>query len=265
MATSATAYTLVENWGAVGSVCLNRPEKKNALPIRGYLAVAEAIDNLAVQGCSVIVLRAVGPDFCSGGDFNELNDAIRTGRAEPVVEEFASAAQSLFITIEETPAIVVCAVQGRCLAGGLVMVLCSDLCVATEDAVFGVPEGLVGLAESFVPLRLGSRIGVARAKEMMFTGRSIEAHSALSWGLINRVTAGDRLSAETNELIGQILRTGKNARAAYKRVINRTFMPFDPGVVIETNVSAEASEGMRAFLERRAPQWLSESEGTWLK
>ena len=114
-----------------------------------------------------------------------------------------------------------------CQGGGLVMTLMSDLAVVSDRATFRVPELLRGVADCYLGARLASRVGVARAKWLLFTAQPFSAAEALAMGLVSRVVPHDRLDAAVAETIGWIRQTGPRARTALKRDLNRQLPALD--------------------------------------
>lgn len=161
---------------------------------------------------------------------------------------------------------VIAAVNGAAYGGGGELVLAASLVVAAEHAVFAFPEARMGLLPDAGGLhRLPARVPRAVALEMLLTGRSITAHEALRWGLVNRVVAADRVLAEALDLAREIIRSAPLAVAAIMRATSVAQGATDedgfariaarvPQVAV-ISASEDAAEGVRAFAERRTPAW----------
>lgn len=244
----------------VARVRLNRPKDLNCLSFQGYGALADAIvEASADDSVDVIVLSGSGRAFSTGGDLKQILAAFAAGEDEVarVTHRFADASMRAFQALEATPKTVVTMVNGICQAGGLSLVLCSDVCVASESARFSVPEGLVGLADPYAPARLARRIGTARAKWMLFGAQAIDAETALSYGLVNRVVEHGALEEETNAVVASLQATSPVTRALYKKAVNDDQAAFDREVMLRANAGADAYEGVRAFVDKNSPVWPS--------
>jgi enoyl-CoA hydratase len=160
-----------------------------------------------------------------------------------------------FVQIERCPKLVLVRINGMCQGGGLVMTLMSDLSIACESARFRVPELLRGVADPWVIGRLASRVGMAQAKRLTFTGRYFSAREALDMGLIGEVVPDDALDAAVEKTIDEIRGTGPRARVLAKRDFNSQLPPLNMGMYQESLASPECIEAWKAFIEKRAPRW----------
>ncbi len=253
---------LVEKQDAVGILRLNRPEKRNAMSAR---LVDEAIEALRDfdndPGVNAVVILSTHPSvFCAGRDLDEGS----AGTADIIRQrEIAERPPRLFLTIRTLKKVVIAGVNGFALAGGMGLAAWCDLVVASEDAVFGLPEANVGLFPSTVLPALGlSTASVKKCLEMVLTGERISASEAEKLGIVNSIVPSDRLEEATLELAKKI--AGKSP--ATTQVAKKTFynmLNMEPaqatryGVEITSllAVSADGIEGQRAFLEKREPRW----------
>jgi enoyl-CoA hydratase/carnithine racemase len=142
-----------------------------------------------------------------------------------------------------------------CQGGGLVMTLMSDLAVVSEQARFRVPELLRGVADCYLGARLAARVGVARAKSLLFTARYFSAAEALAMGLVSDVVPHERLGTAIDETIALVRQTAPKARSALKRDLNRHLPPIDMPMFAESLRGDEVREGFQAFAEKRPPSW----------
>jgi enoyl-CoA hydratase/carnithine racemase len=161
-----------------------------------------------------------------------------------------------FVQFERCPKVIVLGINGMCQGGGLNLTLTSDIAIASERAVFRAPELLRGVADCFLGARLASRVGLARAKYLLFTAREFTAAEALAMGLLARVVPHDGLQAAIAETIGWVRQTGPQARAALKRDLNRQLPPIDVPMFVDSLASDEVREGFAAFVEKRPPRWV---------
>ena len=209
----------VEQDGAVLHLILNRPEKRNALTRDMLLALRAALQGGERNSdINVIVLRAAGPDFCAGFDLSRV-------RSEEVPEDrMVREEEELYensLAFRNSPKPTIAAVQGACIAGGLLLSQMCDLIIASDDAYFYNPlvrMGGVGLELLMEPWDLGIR----QAKRYLFTGERIPADVALKFGMITDIASRDRLPTATSELAAKVAAMPPVTIRLLKKSINRT-------------------------------------------
>jgi enoyl-CoA hydratase/carnithine racemase len=240
-----------ERGDGVLRVVIDRPERKNALTIEMYHGLKKAAV-LAERDpeIDVVVVTSVGDVFCVGGEMGGKHE----GGAN-LDRETDGLDLLPFVQFERCPKIVLLGVNGMCQGGGLNMVLMSDLAIASDRATFRAPELLRGVADCFLGARLASRVGLARAKTLLFTAREIGAAEALAIGLVSDVVPGARLEDAVEEMVDRVRRTGPRARSLLKRDLNRHLPPIDVPMFAESLASDEVREGFAAFVEKRPPRW----------
>src|SRR5262249_3683504 len=164
-------------------VVIDRPERRNALTIEMYHGIKKAAV-LAERdpAVDVLVVTASGEYFCVGGEMGGRHEG-----GQLMDRETDGLHLTPFVQLERCPKLVLMAINGMCQGGGLVMTLMSDLSVVSERATFRVPELLRGVADCYFGARLASRVGMARAKYLLFTAQYINAAEALAMGLVARV------------------------------------------------------------------------------
>ena len=238
-------------------VVLDRPDRRNACTIEMYHGIKKAAV-LAERDpdIDVLVLTGSGDYFCVGGEMGGKHEG-----GQPLDRETDGLDLTPFVQLERCPKIVLTAINGMCQGGGLVMTLMSDVSVVSDRARFRVPELLRGVADCYLGARLAPRIGVARAKYLLFTAQYFSAAEALGMGLVSRVVPHETLEAAVAETIGWIRETGPEARTALKRDLNRALPRIDLEMFAESLRSDEVSEGFRAFVEKRPPGWSPEGSG----
>jgi enoyl-CoA hydratase/carnithine racemase len=232
-------------------VVIDRPERRNALTIEMYHGLKKAAV-LAERDpdVDVLVVTSTGAYFCVGGEMGGRHEG---GQAlDRETERFDLLP---FVEFERCPKIVLMAINGMCQGGGLNLTLMSDLAVASERATFRAPELLRGVADCFLGARLASRVGIARAKYLLFTAQSVTAAEALAMGLVARVVPHADLEAAVAETVGWVRQTGPRARAALKRDLNRQLPAIDFPMFAESLASDEVREGFAAFVAKRPPRW----------
>jgi len=234
-------------------VVIDRPERRNALTIEMYHGLKKAAV-LAERDphVDVLVVTSTGDYFCVGGEMGGQHEG-----SQPMDRETDRFDLLPFVEFERCPKIVLMAVNGMCQGGGLNMVLMSDLSVVSDRARIRAPELLRGVADCFLGARLATRVGIARAKYLMFTAQYISAAEALAMGLVSRVVPHDQLDAAVVETIDWVRQTGPRARTALKRDFNRHLPTIDFPMFAESLASDEVREGFAAFVEKRPPRWTS--------
>ncbi len=191
--------------------------------------------------------------FAPGGDLG--------GRREPGDEPTPDIGPDIlpFLTIRDSRAPVVSAVNGICQAGGLLIAMLSDIAVASDRATFRVPELLRGIPDATYAAVLPAHVGIAVARDLLLTGRRFDAAEAQRLGVISRVVPHEQLRAAALETVGEILQTPPMARTQTKRMLNERYGLVDYQTMFWALAeSPEPREGMQAFMEKRAPSWVPE-------
>jgi len=232
-------------------VVIDRPERRNALTIEMYHGLKKAAV-LAERDAAIDVLlvTATGEWFCVGGEMGGKHEG-----GAPIDRETDGIDLLPFVQFERCPKIVLMGINGMCQGGGLNMTLMSDLAVASERATFRAPELLRGVADCFLGARLAARVGIARAKTLLFTAAEVSAADALAMGLVSRVVPHGELETAIAETIERVRQTGPRARTALKRDLNRHLPTIDFPMFTESLASDEVREGFAAFVEKRPPRW----------
>jgi methylglutaconyl-CoA hydratase len=243
----------VERDGNVYRVTLARPERRNAFDAE---LIAELTDAFADVGdARAVVLAGEGDTFCAGADIEWQRSAIDLSFEENV--EDALRLYRMLETIDSCPAPVVARIQGYCLGGGCGLASCVDIAIAGEDAVFGFSEVKLGIVAAVIsPFALG-RIGPGAARRYFLTGERFGTDVALRIGLAHEIAAS--LDEAVERAVGELLSSGPNAVREAKGLIRSG--PRDGQALAELaarmRASEEGQDGLRAFLERRRPGWLT--------
>jgi enoyl-CoA hydratase/carnithine racemase len=213
-----------EDRGAVRHVILNRPEKRNAMSQALLLELGDALRE-AKRDASVhcVVLRGEGPVFSAGVDLGEL----ASFAGDPtVLRPFRNVFLDCPNLCEEMPKPVVCQIHRACFGGALEVALGCDLRIASEDSQLGLPEVKFGIIPDVGgSSRLPAVVGLGRAKELIMTGRTIDAAEAHRIGLLNRVVPADELEQATQALVDELLANSPVAVGRAKRVIDASARP----------------------------------------
>lgn len=237
-------------------VTLNRPERRNALTIELLTELTDALNAAdADPKKRVLVLRGAGKAFCAGLDLQETTVTERAHRsAEMVAKTLLAISQTRLITIAQ--------VHGAAVAGGAGLMSACDFVVVAERTKIGYPETKRGLVAGLVLTFLRRQLRERDIRELLFTGELIEAGRAKEIGLVTRVVPPNELENETEKLVSAILEGAPNALARTKRLIEELWSSsvqedLDHALRyhMEARESAEAKEGIAAFLEKRPPNW----------
>ena len=246
--------------GAIATVQLNRPQKKNSLNSELRREMEEALGVIERDTSLKVVIVTGGEEiFCAGADIGEIKEATTAEANYKHAREF----QLLFDQIESLPQPVIAAVSGYALGGGCELALSCDFRIASEGARFGLPEIKIGaFPGGGGTQRLPRLVGAAKAKEMIFTGDPISADQALSLGLVVKVVPKDKLAEEAKGLAAKLAVLPRLAMEASKRVINKGLeMDLASGLELEARcfgnlaTSHDLNEGILAFLEKRKPNF----------
>jgi enoyl-CoA hydratase/carnithine racemase len=250
-----TPFLRLEREGHLAWCTIDRPKSRNALSGAMYYGIKKAVShvNKLAEPCALII-TGVGDVFAPGG---ELRGVVEDH--DPRFDFVVPSDALPFEEIRHSLAPVVSAVNGICQGGGLLIAMLSDVAVASERATFRAPELLRGIADTGYASYLPPHIGVANARDVLLTGRKIDAQEALRMGLIARVVPHDTLADAAREVAEQILMTAPEARMHVKRIINDRYGKPDR-MSMDWSIfrGPEAREGMTAFAEKRSPSWIPE-------
>jgi enoyl-CoA hydratase/carnithine racemase len=238
--------------GALAWCIIDRPEARNAFTPAMYFGIKRAVRlvNLDPE-LAALIITGTGDAFSTGGDLGQ--------RSHPDDEPVPDLGPDTlpFLTIRDSRAPVVSAVNGMCQAGGLMIAMLSDIAVASDRATFRAPELLRGIVDSVFAAVLPAHVGVAVARDLLLTARRFDAAEALRLGVISRVVPHEQLNAAAVQAVGDLLQTGPLARAQVKRMINDRYGMIDQKTMYDSlETSPEPGEGMRAFMEKRSPNWV---------
>jgi enoyl-CoA hydratase/carnithine racemase len=239
--------------GKVFATCtVDRPRARNALTPAMYFGLRYAIAQVEQDpDLAGLLLTGTGDVFVPGGDLGQ--------HGEDDWMDFASLLGmdvTPFDALRKATKPVVCAVNGLCQGGGLMIALCSDLAVVSERATFRVPELFRGIADTYYSQVLARVVGAVRTRDLMLTGRTLSAQEALDWGLVSRVVPPGDLLEVAHEALGQICRTAPRARQEIKSSLDGYLGLFDRIGMAASLRGSETREGFRAFKEHRSPDWV---------
>src|SRR5437588_8632654 len=239
----------IERDGQVLRVTLAKPERRNAFDAE---LIAELYDAFADVGdARAVVLAGDGPSFCAGADVEWQRGSIDLSYEENVDD--ALRLYRMCETIDRCAAPVVARVHGYALGGGSGLVACSDVAVAAPDATFGFSEVKLGIIPAVISPFVLPRIG-AHARRYFLTGERFGAETALRIGLVHEVSAG--LDDAVERVAGELLSSGPQAVREAKRLIReRPEGEETAQIAARLRAGEEGQEGLRAFLDKRKPDW----------
>jgi enoyl-CoA hydratase len=253
-------YLIVEkDADGIATIRLNRPDAKNALNLELIAELGQAADLVARDGEVRAVIVTGGEDnFAAGGDIKEMS-----GKYAPDMLTAYGADLSGFEKIERIPKPVIAAVSGYALGGGTELALVCDMIVASETAVFGMPEITLGIIPGAGGTqRLPRLVGPNRAKELIFTGAFYDVHACREMGLVNKVVPVADLMEEARKLALRCIRNGAVALACAKACVNEGMnTDLYSGLAYERKCfsllfsTEDQKEGMAAFKEKRKAEF----------
>ncbi|WP_421789100.1 enoyl-CoA hydratase/isomerase family protein [Hyphobacterium sp.] len=253
----ATPFLSLEQDGPVATLVIDRPSHKNALNEAMWAALPELAESAATNAATrLLVVRGFGGAFSAGADISEFQDVYGTpDRAAAYSAKIASALDAL----AKFPLPSLAAIDGACIGGGCGLAIACDFRIATSRSVFGITPAKLGLAYPLNDMRrLISTIGRSAAKDLLFTGRLVDASEAHELGLANRIVADHELPSSVREWTGQLLKASSNTARITKQMIRL----IDSGLVdeipesrqlfLEAFQSADFARGYRAFLQKQS-------------
>jgi methylglutaconyl-CoA hydratase len=244
----------------VATVTLNRPDKRNAISYELIEDLLAALDEIAGSPAQILLLTGAGKAFCSGMDLENLKAL--SGRSPEQSLKDSETMARLFRSLYDFPKPTIAAVNGAAIAGGCGLATLCDFTLAVPEAKFGYTEVRIGFVPAIVSTFLLRQIGEKHARDLLLTGRIIDADEAQRMGLINEVVAADKLMARARELAAQLMENSPASLTATKRLLSehaRGELDTQIKAAIRENAGIRSTrdfrEGISSFLERRKPHW----------
>lgn len=257
-----TTYStlLLEIAGDVATITLNRPEKRNAISTEMIADLLAALDEVERGAARVAILTGAGKAFCSGMDLDTLSAISTQSPAQNVSDSRRMA--TMFRRIWSFPKPLIAAVNGPAIAGGCGIATLCDFTLAVPEAKFGYSEVRIGFIPALVSVFLIRQIGEKRARDLLLTGRIVDAGEARELGLVTRVVAADKLMDNARELAAALLSASPTSVLGTKKLLTE-FAAAEVDAQLERAVMENADiratpdfrEGLAAFLEKRKPVW----------
>ena len=263
-ATSADAPVLLDIQDAIAHITLSRPTAMNAL----NLEMAKALLDAAMRcdettGVRAVVLSGAGKMFCAGGDVRQFVNMTEGARLPTYVRAITTYLHAAISCLARMNAPVIAAVEGGAAGGGMSLALACDLVIAAESARFTAAYTRIGLCpDGSMTYTLARLVGMRRALELTLTNRALTAREALDWGMISVVAPDGEALRQADALASQFAQGPTLAYGATKRLIHQgwsetleTQMMAESQAIAAMSATADASEGMRAFLAKRQPEF----------
>jgi methylglutaconyl-CoA hydratase len=251
----------VEFDGPVARIWMNRPEVRNAFDGLMITELRKVLFDLRLlDSVRVVVIGGRGPAFCAGADLQWMRAVAAFTRDDNLRE--AQAMADLFFTVYESPKPVIARVHGAALGGGSGLVAACDIPVAALGTQFGFTEVRLGILPAVISPYVVAKIGEAAARELFLTGERFEAVRACEIGLIRSAVPEEDLDATVERRVEELLKSGPRAVAEAKALIREVawrrvedVQRYTVERIADIRITAEAQEGMKAFLEKRKPTW----------
>lgn len=248
----------------IATVLLNRPDRHNAFDDVMIGQLREHFDMLAARAdVRVVVLAAEGRSFSAGGDLAWMRRMADYDYDDNLND--ARALAGMLLALKTLPQPTLARVQGGAFGGAVGLLCCCDIAIGVDTASFGLTEARVGLIPATIGPHVVEALGSRWARRLFLTAERFDASRAREIGLLHEVCAIDELDARTDALISQLLANGPDAlREAKALCADLVYAPLDDALLEDTSrriaarrVAAEGQEGLKAFLEKRSPAWVS--------
>ena len=248
--------------GPVARLRLNRPELHNAFDAMLIAALTGALEAVADDdSVRVVVLEGEGPSFSAGADLNWMRGMAAASEEANRTDSLALA--RLMRTLDELPRPTIARIQGAAFGGGVGLVACCDIAIASADAKFGLTESKLGLLPAVISPYVLDAIGPRQARRWFATAEIFDAATALEIGLLHQVVEADTLDAAVQRQVDLLLKAGPHASAQAKSLVRRVAFERDrdrldhdnAALIARLRVSDEGQEGLGAFLDKRKPRW----------
>jgi methylglutaconyl-CoA hydratase len=247
----------------IATLTLNRPDKRNAISYELIDDLIRALDEVRNSSAGVLILTGAGKAFCSGMDLDNLKALIGRTPAQNLADSRTMV--GLFRSLYEFPKPTIAAVNGAAIAGGTGLALLCDFTLAVPEAKFGYTEVRIGFVPAIVSTFLLRQVGERYARDLLLTGRIIEADEAHRIGLINEIVSAEKLIGRARELAAQLMENSPASLVCTKRLLSeyaRTELDAQIQSAVRENAAIRSTrdfrEGISSFLEKRKPRWSGE-------
>lgn len=250
----------VETSGHMATITLNRPEKRNAISIRMISDLHAALDSVEKTRTRVVILTGAGKAFCAGIDLDYLQSISSQSASDN--QEDARRIAKLFRKIWSYSKPMIAAVNGHALAGGCGIATLCDFTIAVPEAKFGYTEVKIGFLPAIVSVFLSRQVGEKRTRDLLLTGRIMEASEAKEMGLVNEIVPAENLMARVHELAETLIAASPSSITRAKHLLTCAAAggvdtDLERAVLESARIrcSPDFKEGVASFLEKRKPNW----------
>src|SRR5216684_6807377 len=256
---------LLESSEHIATITLNRPDKRNSITTQMIADLHSVLDIVENTHARVVILTGAGKTFCAGMDLSLLQAVATQSPSEN--QEDSRRMAKLFRRIWSYSKPMIAAVNGHALAGGCGIATLCDFTIAVPEAKFGYTEVKIGFLPAIVSVFLTRQIGEKRCRDLLLTGRIIEAVEAKEFGLVSEVVPAERLMARAHELADLLIAASPSSLARSKRLLVSSAAPgvdhdLERAILENARIrcSPDFKEGLASFLEKRKPVWQGDSE-----
>lgn len=241
MATRAYNHIIYQKKPPIANITFNRPEKVNALSEDLQAEVREALEDAGWQDneIRVIIIKGAGHNFSAGFDLSSSGTADAVQWRSRFLKGKGFSATGWWEVFWGNPKPLIAQVHGYCIAGGCATACFCDLCICSEDALFGAPE--IRFSGPYLPAIWPWILGMRKARELLYTGNLIDAQEACRLGLVNRVVPIDKLEEEVNKLAQTIAKVPAGCNEYSKKLVNMTYEMMNIRLAMERSIELEAN------------------------
>jgi methylglutaconyl-CoA hydratase len=251
----------IQHDGPLTRLTLNRPDVRNAFDDQLVDRLTAAGRELARRRATrIVILQGAGPVFCAGADVHWMAQMVNYTHQQNSLD--ASRLAIMFHVLNTLPQPLIARIHGAALGGGAGLAAVADVVVSDEEAVYGFTEVKLGILPAVISPYVLAKIGPSAARELFLTGARFSAARAKEIGLVHYVEPGGKVEERIELLAGELLSSGPTAIALAKDLIRRVVCEMPDNVIgltsetiAQQRISREGQEGMRAFLEKRKPDW----------
>ena len=250
----------LESTGDIATITLNRPEKRNAISTQMMADLLASFDEVESNPARILILTGAGKAFCSGMDLDALKSLATQSPAEHL--EDARRLAAMCRRLWSFPKPTIAAVNGHAIAGGCGIATLCDFTIAVPEAKFGYPEVRIGFLPAVVSIFLVRQVGEKHARDLLLTGKTIDAAEAHRIGLVKQIAPAESLQQAVRETAAALLSASPASIQVTKRLLCEFAAPeVDRQLELAIAESADIRttsdfrEGLASFLEKRAPRW----------
>lgn len=251
---------LVSEENSIVTVVLNRPTVANAMSLEMVNELTQAMNSAVQTNARALIIKGSSNTFCSGGDIKDMRSAMTSLEA---VKDFNRSFGRMISLADQLPLVLITALEGAVLGGGFGLACVSDVAIATQDCQFGLPETGLGITPAQIAPFVVQRIGLTQTRRLALLGMRFKSPEALRLGVVHQVVdSADALDEAITGTIKQLTRCAPMANIKTKALLHRvgtvdmeTLLDQAADDFAQAVTGSEGSEGAKAFMQKRKPQW----------